>query len=511
MARKPSEKKRSLTDAMLFVHGGSDDTSKPVKKPPATPGAASEAPKPYSVRQLVDLLNQTLSTIDGGRRIQVIGEVGSARLGDHWYFSLKDGSKAKIECSFFAQRRRLDPDAATPVVGSLVIATGQLEYWDQGGRLSLIVNQLREAGEGDLHRRFERLKTELNTAGYFDPAARLRLPSFPRRILMITSREGAARRDVEETARQRWPGLQILMHHVAVQGTLATPRIAAAIRKARAVAASLDIDAIVLTRGGGSLEDLWCFNERAVADAIFESRRIATARHLAGGPPPVPLISAIGHETDLTIADLVADHRTSTPTQAAMALVPDANEHRGILTGRAGRMRLLIERRWGECGARLEFASRHEVLRRPDRLLIPHRERIDGHERRLKAAIATQRVTQLARLERSGTRLERVAPKSQLAVASTALEAASDRLARAMRRRLAELGTSLNHAAQRLSSISPDQVLSRGYSLTLGADGRPIRSAAQLRDGDTVTTRLAAGDFDSEVVAIRPSEDADPS
>lgn len=328
---------------------------------------------------------------------------------------------------------------------------------------------------------------------------------------MITSREGAARRDVEETARQRWPGLQILMHHVAVQGTLATPRIAAAIRKARAVAASLEIDAIVLTRGGGSLEDLWCFNERAVADAIFESRRMATARHLAGGPPPVPLISAIGHETDLTIADLVADHRTSTPTQAAMALVPDANEHRGILTGRAGRMRLLIERRWGECGARLEFASRHEVLRRPDRLLIPHRERIDGHERRLKAAIAAQRVTQLARLERGGTRLERVAPKSQLAVASTALEASSGRLARAMRRRLAELGTSLDHAAQRLSSISPDQVLSRGYSLTLGADGRPIRSAAQLTDGDTVTTRLAFGDFDAEVVAIRPSEEADPS
>ena len=190
MARKPSEKKRSLSDAMLFVQGERDETSNAGNTSPRTTGDESDSPKPYSVRELVDLLNRTLSTIDGGRKIRVIGEVGSARLGDHWYFSLKDGSKAKIECSFFAQRRRLDPNTATPVVGSLMVATGQLEYWDQGGRLSLIVHQLREEGEGDLHRRFERLKSDLEAAGYFDPSARLPLPTFPRRILMITVGKG---------------------------------------------------------------------------------------------------------------------------------------------------------------------------------------------------------------------------------------------------------------------------------------------------------------------------------
>ena len=511
MAHKPTEKKRSLNDAMLFVHGASGDTSKAANTSPRTAGDASDSPKPYSVREVVNLLNQTLSTIDGGRKIRVIGEVGSARLGDHWYFTLKDGSKAKIECSFFAQRRRLDSGAATPVVGSLMIATGQLEYWDQGGRLSLIVHQLREEGEGDLHRRFELLKSELEAAGYFDPSVRVPLPTFPTRILMITSREGAARRDVEETARQRWPGLEILMHHVAVQGTLATPRIAAAIRKARAVSPSLGVDAIVLTRGGGSLEDLWCFNERAVADAIQESRRTAIERHLAGGPRPVPLVSAIGHETDLTIADLVADHRTSTPTQAAMALVPDANEHRGILAGRGGRMRLLVERRWGESAARLEFASRHEVLRRPDRLLVPHRQRLDDLEGRLKVATEGLVATRKSALARYATGLERVAPKSRLAVASAAMEAASGRLARVMRTRLTALGTSMDHASQRLASTSPDQVLSRGYSLTLDGEGRPIRSASQLAEGDAVTTRLAAGEFDASVVAIRPSMEPDPT
>lgn len=507
MARKPSEKKRSLSDAMLFVHAERDETSKAGDRPPGTTGDESDLPKPYSVRELVALLNRTLSTIDGGRKIRVIGEVGSARLGDHWYFSLKDGSKAKIECSFFAQRRRLDPDTATPVVGSLMVATGQLEYWDQGGRLSLIVHQLREEGEGDLHRRFERLKSDLEAAGYFDPSARLPLPTFPRRILMITSREGAARRDIEETARQRWPGLEILMHHVAVQGTLATPRIAAAIRKARAVAPSLGVDAIVLTRGGGSLEDLWCFNERAVADAIQESRRAAVERHLAGGPRPVPLVSAIGHETDLTIADLVADHRTSTPTQAAMALVPDANEHRGILAGRGGRMRLLVERRCGESAARLEFASRHEVLRRPDRLLIPHERRLDDLEGRLQVAIQGQVATRRARLDRHGTGLERVAPRSRLAVAATTLSAASDRLARVIQGRLAESKTRIDHASQRLASTNPDQVLSRGYSLTLDGEGRPIRSTTRLAKGDVVTTRLASGEFDASVEVTRPSGD----
>ena len=502
MASTPSDKKRSLNDVMLFGSGNDGG----VKEPPGTKNGDSDSPKPYSVRELVDLLNRTLSGIDGGRKVRVIGEVGSARLGNHWYFSLKDDTKAKIECSFFAQRRRFDPQAATPVVGSLMVATGTLEFWDQGGRLSLVVHELREEGEGDFHRRFERLKSELDAAGYFDPSIRLPLPSFPRRILMITSREGAARRDIEETARQRWPGLEILLQHVAVQGTGATPRIAAAIRKARRLAPSLGIDAIVLTRGGGSLEDLWCFNERAVADAIQESRREAIDRQATGGPAAVPLISAIGHETDLTIADLVADHRTSTPTQAAMALVPDADEHRGILESRGGRIRMLVERRWGEAAARLEFASRHELLRRPDRLLVPHRQRLDGLANRLQVGIETVTTTRSTRLARQSTALERVAPKSRFAVAATTLQAASDRLTLAMKGRLAGLEASLDNASKRLGSTNPDQVLSRGYSLTLDSEGRPVRSASELAEGDAVTTRLASGDFDATVSGVRPAE-----
>ncbi len=503
MASKPSDKKRSLNDAMLFVPGNDEGAM----EPPGTKNGDSDSAEPYSVRELVDLLNRTLSNIDGGRKVRVIGEVGSARLGHHWYFSLKDDTKAKIECSFFAQRRGFDTPAATPVVGSLMVATGTLEFWDQGGRLSLIVHELREEGEGDFHRRFERLKSELEAAGYFDPSARLPLPSFPRRVLMITSREGAARRDIEETARQRWPGLEILLHHVAVQGSGATPRIAAAIRKARLVAPALGVDAIVLTRGGGSLEDLWCFNERAVADAIQESRREAIDRHAAGGPPPVPLVSAIGHETDLTIADLVADHRTSTPTQAAMALVPDADEHRGILQSRGGRIRMLVERRCGEAAARLEFASRHELLRRPDRLLVPHQQRLDGLANRLQVAIETGTNARRAGVARQSTALERVAPKSRFAVAATTLHAASDRLTLAMKGRLAALDASLENASKRLGSTNPDQVLSRGYSLTLDPQGRPVRSASELAEGDAITTRLASGDFDATVSRIRPAEE----
>ena len=486
---------------MLFLQSAGDDADAPAE--PSTP-------RPYSVREAVTLLNRSLKEIDGGREISILGEVGSPRLADHWYFTLKDGTDAQISCSFFAQRRRLDPDCATPELGRMVVATGRLEYWDRGGRLSLIVSRLRAEGEGDLHQRFERLKTTLAEAGYFDPAARLPMPEFPRRLLMITSRDGAARRDVEATARQRWPGFEVLMHHVPVQGAPATPRIARAIHAARDRAAALGVDAIVLTRGGGSIEDLWCFNEREVADAIHDSRRRAIERHRDGGPSPVPLIAAIGHETDTSIAELAADARASTPTQAAMQLVPDAREHRGVLDARLERLRMLVAARLERADARLASSARHELLRRPERLVDPHRRRITTLAARLEAAVAGRLAAAATRTTRSEARLGSVSPRSRTEVAAGRIDSADRRLRRAMSTALQRRRVLIEHAGRRLRAVGPEQVLDRGYSLTLDATGRPLRDSADVQVGAVVTTRLARGGFEATVDRRLEERESDP-
>jgi exodeoxyribonuclease VII large subunit len=489
---------------MLFVQSAGNDAD-------ATESATEPStPRPYSVREAVTLLNRSLKEIDGGREISILGEVGSPRLADHWYFTLKDATDAQISCSFFAQRRRLDPECATPTLGQMVVATGRLEYWDRGGRLSLIVSRLRAEGEGDLHQRFERLKSTLADAGYFDPAARLPMPEFPRRLLMITSRDGAARQDVEATARQRWPGFEVLLHHVPVQGAAATPRIARAIHAARDQAAALGVDAIVLTRGGGSIEDLWCFNEREVADAIHHSRRRAIERHGRGGPPPVPLIAAIGHETDTSIAELAADARASTPTQAAMRLVPDAREHRGVLDSRLERLRMLVAGRLERAAARLAASARHELIRRPERLVDPHLRRAKELQARLDVALRARLLVATTRTDRSESRLAACSPRNRATMAMDRIESDGRRLDRAMTTLLERHRTLVEHAARRLRAVGPEQVLDRGYSLTLDPQGRPIRDASRLTAGMNVTTRLARGEFDATVDRVREDSDSDP-
>jgi exodeoxyribonuclease VII large subunit len=311
---------------------------------------------------------------------------------------------------------------------------------------------------------------------------------------MITSRDGAARRDVEATARQRWPGFEVLMHHVPVQGAAATPRIASAIHAARDQAAALGVDAIVVTRGGGSIEDLWCFNEREVADAIHHSRRRAIERHQRGGPPPVPLIAAIGHETDTSIAELAAD----------------AREHRGVLDARLARLRMLVEGRVERADARLAASARHELIRRPDRLVDPHLRRVEALHTRIDTALRARLVVATMRTNRAESRLTASSPRNRAAVAANRIESDARRLHRAMANRLERHRTLVEHAARRLGSVGPEQVLDRGYSLTLDAEGRPIRDASSLDAGAAVTTRLARGEFDATIDRVREDSGSDP-
>ena len=488
----PGRRQLSLGDAYRAV----DDAA----------AGASDQPDPLTVAEVCRRVNLALETIEGGRELEVVGEVGDCHLKQHWYFTLLDPGGAKLPCSFFSSRRRLDADAVRPERGMKVVVRGRLEYWSDGGRMSLIVTRVREAGAGDLHQRFERLRRELEGKGWFDASHRIPLPSMARRLLILTSAQGAVRSDIEETARRRWPGVDLLLAPIPVQGDAATPVIAEAVRRARARAAALGVDAIVLARGGGSLEDLWCFNEAAVVTAIHESRRRAVEIAARGGPAPVPLVSAIGHESDVTLSDFVADHRASTPTQAAMVLVVDAREQLEMVRSRGTRLERLLERTLERARARLQIATRHELLRRPDRLCDPHRRRVDDLARRLDTAGAGPVDVAGRRLEAAVIRLRATDPERRLAAARERLEDACGRLDRSAVRRRRDATTRLDHLAARLEGVGPRSVLERGYALVRRGDGRPLRDATATTAGDRLRIELARGRLD--VVVEEATSDA---
>ncbi len=470
---------------------------------PGDGGGSADAPRPWTVTEACDRVSRALSEIEAGREIQVEGEVGTCSIRDHWYFTLRDDRGSQLPCSYFSQRRRADRGAPTPALGMRVVATGRLEYWAKGGKPSLIGSRLREAGLGDLHQKFERLKAELEARGWFDPSRRLALPTFATSALVLTSGEGAARRDVEETTRQRWPGFRLQIVPIPVQGQAAVPRIAAAIRAARRLAPRLGADAIILTRGGGSLEDLWCFNEESVAAAIVESRDEAISLHDRGGPAPVPLVAAIGHETDVSIAEFCADLRASTPTQAAMVLVPDAGEHRDVLDARADRLRLLVDRTRERASQRVAAAARHEILRRPERLLDPHRRRLDDLQDELVRSVSATLERPTRRLDAAAARLAAVSPTHRLAAAIRATEVAAGRLERAFARRLERWRDRLDAQDARLRAVGPDSVLDRGFAIVLDGEGRAVRDASALATGDSITARLARGRVTATVTDTR--------
>lgn len=499
----------SFTDALRGLQSLHDDAPGDGAGDGDSPtGDGGDDARPWTVSETCDRVNRALSDLEGGREIRVEGEVGDCSIRDHWYFTLRDERGAKLACSFFSQRRRGGRGVPTPSVGMRVIATGRLEYWTRGGRLSLIVSNLQEAGLGDLHQRFERLKSDLEGRGWFDPARRLAMPRFATSALVLTSADGAARRDVEETARRRWPGFRLLLAPIPVQGEAATPRIAKAIRSARRAAPRLGIDAIIVTRGGGSLEDLWCFNEESVAAAIVESRIEAERRHAAGGPAPVPLIAAIGHEVDTSIAEFCADHRASTPTQAAMVLVPDAGEHADVLDAREDRLRLLVGRGLERAAGRLGLAARHEVLRRPARLLDPHRRRLDEASRELRDLAGDLVLARRRRLERTELRHVAISPQARLDRARRDLDAAAGRLARLGASLLDRRRDRVAHLAARWRSVGPAEVLARGYALVLDDDGRPVREAGQVPIGGRITARLGRGSI--EAVVEKRTEVSEP-
>jgi exodeoxyribonuclease VII large subunit len=391
--------------------------------------------------------------------IRVVGEVSNFSSRTHWFFSLKDEAATLRAVCFASSARRVGFALKD---GMQVVATGRLDYYDAGGQLQLYVERIEPVGLGALDLRFRALCDELRRLRYFDEERKKPLPMIPRRVAVVTSRTGAALQDVIHTAHRRWDGCQLLLLDVRVQGATAAPEIAAAITALSRHGQRLGIEAIILTRGGGSIEDLWAFNERVVADAIYACA--------------IPIVAAIGHETDTTIAELVADRRCATPTQAAMTLIPAGEALSQQVTQIEQRLTMLAQRYVRHERQRLDGLSRHPIFRRPGTIYKPIRERLDRLTIDLQAALP--RAVRGAR-----DRLTLLAPGLRDATA----------------RRLKGDGERIESLARQLEALGPMNVLRRGYTYTLGSDGHLLRSATKAHAGERIATIFVDGHMHSRV------------
>ena len=390
----------------------------------------------YSVSEVNGLIKNMIDGVPELSGVYIRGELSNYKIypSGHHYFTLKD-AESSLRCVMFkssAVRLRFRPES-----GMKVIAFGRISVFPRDGAYQLYCGALTPDGVGDLHVAFEQLKEKLYREGLFDESHKKPLPAYPRRIAVVTSSAGAAVHDMIRILRRRYPIAKVLLLPVRVQGAEAPPEIVGAIRYANRWRLA---DVLITGRGGGSLEDLWAFNDERVARAIYESE--------------IPVISAVGHEPDVTIADFVADRRASTPSNAAEIAVPDMTELLRALTDTQGRMTQGICRLLERQDERLEAIRSKRVLSDPMAFLQDRRLQLDYVQQKLSAAAKGQ-------LEEDVRRFTRL---------TAALDA-----------------------------LSPLKVLGRGYAMAQSEDGAILRDSAQVSPGDRIRVQLARGSLNCSV------------
>jgi exodeoxyribonuclease VII large subunit len=485
--------------------------------PAAAPhvGSFSQAPNApagsCSVSQLVRDIRQALDAAFP-KTVTVLGEISSLSrpASGHLYFTLKDADAAIPAVMWKSAASRLP---FTPQDGLAVIAKGKVDLYDVQGKVQLYIHSLTPRGQGELELAFRQMKEKLSAEGLFDPTRKKTIPPIPVAIGVITSESGAAIRDIQRTLAQRWPAAKVYLLPVPVQGENAAEQIARAITRLDRAAGNLGIETILLARGGGSLEDLWAFNKEPLARAV------------AGAATPI--ISGVGHESDLTICDLVADLRAATPTAAAQAATPDRRELTATLADRSRALHNRHNDRLHRARLQLAAACQAAPFRNPMTLLAGPTQQLDelavtlarAQQDRLTAsrdhlAPLANRLAALhpARLiDRANARLAAQADRCRWALGQRAKldRAKLDTLAARIGRhhpqhRLALARQHLTALDRQLHALSYRNTLRRGFSVTRSADGDIIRSANQLQPGQTLLTELADGKVASRV-------DADPA
>jgi exodeoxyribonuclease VII large subunit len=399
----------------------------------------------------------------------------------HWYFSLKDRN-AQIRCAMF-HKSNVGVDF-TPRAGQHVLARGRVSLYEARGDYQLIADHLEEAGVGALKREFERLKTKLAAEGLFAPERKRQLPRFPRRIGVITSPTGAAVRDVLHILARRFPPAAVLIYPTPVQGAAAAPALVQALTLASARA---ECDVLILARGGGSLEDLWAFNDERVARAI----------HAAA----IPVVAGIGHEIDFTIADFVADARAPTPSGAAELVTPDRVACLEALARTAERLRVAARRELRAFGARLGSANNRLRLAHPGVRMQQSAQRLEALERRLAGAVRDRMHMDRHRLSETLGRLVHHSPEHLVREGRAREAALAARLTNACREFVARGTHRVSLAARALDAVSPLATLKRGFAIVTRADGAVITDSATVNPGDEIEARLAQGRLRARVTA----------
>jgi exodeoxyribonuclease VII large subunit len=396
----------------------------------------------------------------------------------HWYFSLKDAS-AQVRCCMFRQRNMLCAFAARD--GQKVLVRARIGLYEPRGEYQLVIDHMEDAGLGALKRQFEELAAKLTAEGLFAPERKRALPTLPTRIGVITSPSGAAIRDILHVLARRFAAVPVLIYPVAVQGATAAAEILAAVRLAGKRA---ECDVLILARGGGSLEDLWAFNDEALARAIAAS--------------PIPIISGIGHEIDFTIADFAADVRAPTPSAAAEIAVPDGDEWLASLRRLGHRLQRAILRRVESRAERLRWLIGRAALVSPSARLAQQSQRLDDLEQRLSRALRQLLSERRSSLAERRSRLWQASPVVRLQATAARHATLAARLRVAGLARLQNARERLAPLVRTLNAVSPLATLERGYAI-VSRDGGILRSAADAPPGTIIEARLATGSIRAKV------------
>jgi len=448
-----------------------------------------EPARALSIRDINRLIKMKLEGDTGLQDIWLRGEISNFTFhsSGHMYFTLKDEG-ARLKCIMFASYNQRLP--FVPKDGMKVLARGGISVYERDGQYQFYATAMQPDGIGSLYLAFEQLKKKLELEGLFDERAKRPIPQYPRTVGVITSPTGAAVRDILITLERRNPSVNVLLYPVSVQGTHAAPSIVKAIQAMNTLA---EADILIVGRGGGSLEELWSFNEEEVARAIRSSA--------------IPVISAVGHETDFTISDFAADLRAPTPTAAAELAVQHSGELKQSLAYMEHKMAKSLSIMLGRARERWQHAARSSYFTQPKRSLLIHAERLDRLKDRLQYRLQAQQVNSQERLTRLTGRLLAVNPDQQAAFARKRITSASRGLELAMngilRRSQSHFGSLVRH----LDALSPLKVMARGYSLVYDEQDKTlIRSINDVQPGDIVRVRLTDGKLDCQIWGIHGEE-----
>jgi exodeoxyribonuclease VII large subunit len=441
-------------------------------------------PTVLSVSQLNRQSKELLETYL--HNVQVSGEISnlSRPASGHWYFTLKD-QRAQVRCAMFKSRTQYLK--FVPKEGEQVLINASVGLYEARGDYQLIVNGMQSAGEGALKLAFEQLKARLYEEGLFNPDTKKPLPKHPRHLGVITSPTGAAIKDILSVLKRRFPNLPISIYPTQVQGEAAAAQISQAIERANR---DKLCDVLIVGRGGGSLEDLWPFNEEIVARAIFNSQ--------------IPIISAVGHEVDVSISDYTADLRAATPSAAAELVSPDRFEWLGRFEQLERSLTRIMQNRLSQ--QRFNLLQLVKRLRHPKDKLQENMQRLDMAQMRLNNSLQRQLSSQQAHLTGLSHRLQSNKPDKQITQMKQTVLHLQQRMHHSLQLQLQDFKNRLARQAEVLNAVSPLSTLSRGYAIVTTESGKAVRTSSQVKVGDTVTAKLHQGSFSCSVDKIHKTK-----